>query len=102
MSANTRTSHDVIERKILANPDVQAAVDALEPEYQLARELIRARIQADKTQQDVAQAMHTTASTVSRIESAGGKKNHSPSYQTLIRYAKAVGCRLQLKLIPLK
>jgi transcriptional regulator with XRE-family HTH domain len=41
--------------------------------------------------------MGTTKSAVSRLE-AGGK--HSPSLTTLKKYAQAVGCRLEIKLVP--
>jgi transcriptional regulator with XRE-family HTH domain len=41
--------------------------------------------------------MGTTKSAVSRLE-AGGK--HAPSLTTLKKYAHAVGCRLEIKLVP--
>jgi transcriptional regulator with XRE-family HTH domain len=41
--------------------------------------------------------MGTTKSAVSRLE-AGGK--HAPSLATLKKYAHAVGCRLEIKLVP--
>ena len=31
----------------------------------------------------------------------GGKAKHSPSIATLRRYAQAVGCRLEIKLVPM-
>jgi hypothetical protein len=40
--------------------------------------------------------MGTTKSVVSRLEAAG---KHAPSLTTLKRYAKAVGCELQIKLV---
>jgi transcriptional regulator with XRE-family HTH domain len=43
--------------------------------------------------------MGTTKSAVSRLESAG---KHAPSIATLKKYAHAVGCDLQIKLIPKK
>ena len=43
--------------------------------------------------------MGTTKSAVSRLESAG---KHAPSLATLKRYAEAVGCELQVKLVPQK
>ncbi|HET8940706.1 MAG TPA: helix-turn-helix transcriptional regulator [Rudaea sp.] len=42
--------------------------------------------------------MGTTKSAISRLESAG--KKHAPSVATLQRYAQAVGCDLQVKLVP--
>ena len=47
----------------------------------------------------VAERMGTTKSAISRLESAG---RHAPSLATLKRYALAVGCDLQVKLVPHK
>jgi transcriptional regulator with XRE-family HTH domain len=73
------------------------AYDALEVEYQVADQLIKARARAGLTQDAVAEIMGTTKSAVSRLE-AGGK--HAPSLSTLKRYADAVGCRLEVRLVP--
>ena len=76
-----------------------AEYDALELEYQVADQLLRARTRAGLTQDAVAEIMGTTKSAVSRLEAAG---KHAPSLSTLERYARAVGCRLQVKLVPEK
>ena len=70
------------------------AYDALELEYRLASQMLKARSKA------VAELMGTTRSAISRLESAG--KKHAPSIATLQRYAQAVGCDLQVKLVPQK
>lgn len=75
------------------------AYDALEAEYQLANQLLKARARAGLTQDAVADRMGTTKSAISRLESAG---KHAPSIATLRRYAEAVGCELQVKLVPHK
>lgn len=69
----------------------------LDSEYSLVRELLAARSRAGLTQEDVAKSMGTTKSVVSRLE-AGGK--HSPSVSTLKKYARAVGCQVEIRLIP--
>jgi transcriptional regulator with XRE-family HTH domain len=51
---------------------VRQAYDAQAPEFELARELIAARTQADLTQGEVAARMGTTQSVVARIESGRG------------------------------
>ena len=56
-----------------------------------------ARARAGLTQDAVAERMGTTKSTISRLEAAG---KHSPSLSTLKRYAQAVGCELQITLVP--
>lgn len=73
------------------------AYAALELEYQVVSQLLKARTKAGLTQDAVAQRMGTTKSAVSRLESAG---KHAPSLSTLKRYANAVGCELQVKLVP--
>jgi len=76
-----------------------AAHDALELEYQVVSQMLRARSRAGLTQDAVAERMGTTKSAISRLESAG---KHAPSLATLKRYASAVGCELQVKLVPQK
>src|SRR3546814_4739476 len=75
------------------------AYEALALEYQLADQMLKARSRAGLTQDAVADLMGTTKSAISRLESAG---KHAPSLATLKRYAQAVGCDLQVKLIPHK
>lgn len=77
----------------------QEAYEALALEYQVIDQLIKARARAGLTQDAVAERMGTTKSAVSRLESAG---KHTPSLATLQRYAQAVGCDLQVKLVPHK
>ena len=71
----------------------------LELEYQVAGQMLKARTRAGLTQDAVAERMGTTKSAISRLESAG---KHAPSLSTLERYATAVGCDLQVKLVPHK
>lgn len=64
--------------------------------------LRKARIQSKRTQQDVAIDMHTTSSAIARLESGGGKKNHSPSLRTLNLYADVLNCEIEMRLVPKK
>jgi DNA-binding XRE family transcriptional regulator len=75
------------------------AYDALELEYQVASQMLKARSRAGLTQDAVAERMGTTKSAISRLESAG---KHAPSLATLKRYAAAVGCELRVRLVPQK
>ena len=75
------------------------AYDALDAQYQLIGEMLKARTRAGLTQDAVADRMGTTKSAVSRLEAIG---KHSPSLATLKRYAEAVGCDLDVKLVPQK
>ncbi|MEO0852871.1 MAG: helix-turn-helix transcriptional regulator, partial [Cyanobacteria bacterium J06648_11] len=84
----------------LQNPEVRAAYDALEPEFRLLEQMLEARHQAGLTQADVAKRMGTKSTAVTRLESSLSSGKHSPSLATLQRYASAVGCELQINLVP--
>jgi predicted XRE-type DNA-binding protein len=74
------------------------AYEELESEYRLLRELLTARARAGLTQEQVAASMGTTKSAVSRLEGGG---THSLSVSTLMQYAEAVGCELDIRLVPI-
>jgi DNA-binding XRE family transcriptional regulator len=95
------TTHDKMVESWMKDPEFTAEYDALEEEFSLLDELLKARNKVNMTQADVAKEMNTKASAVARIESGGGSKKHSPSITTLRRYAKAVGCRLKIELEPM-
>lgn len=63
-------------------------------EYGVAKQLYRARVQKALTQSDIAKSMKTTQSVISRIE-----RGTNVSIETLFRYAKACGRRLQVKVV---
>ena len=75
------------------------AYNALALEYQVAGQMLKARSRAGLTQDAVAARMGTTKSAISRLESAS---KHAPSLATLKRYARAVGCELQVRLVRTK
>jgi DNA-binding XRE family transcriptional regulator len=75
------------------------AYNALALEYQVAGQMLKARSRAGLTQDAVTERMGTTKSAISRLESAS---KHAPSLATLKRYASAVGCELQVKLVRTK
>ena len=80
----------------MRDPEIRAAYDALEEEFALASALIRARGEADMTQEQVARAMGTTQAVVARLESG----RVMPSTRTLERFAKATGTRLRISFEP--
>ena len=82
----------------MTNPTFKAEYDALEEEYQLLSEMLHARKRAGLTQEDVAERMGTKAPAVARLEASGGRDKHSPSVDTLRKYAHAVGCKLEIHL----
>ena len=74
------------------NPVFVAKYDALEDQFALASAFIKARGDADMTQEQVAQAMGTTQAVVARLESG----RVLPSTRTLERFAKATNTRLRI------
>lgn len=97
--APVKHDHKSFLAKARARRGFDAAYDALELEYSVVDQLLKARTRAGLTQDVVAERMGTTKSAISRLESAG---KHTPSLSTLQRYAQAVGCELQVKLVPAK
>ncbi len=92
-------AHAAFLAKAMLRPGFAAAYESLALEYALASQMIEARAKAGLTQDAVAARMGTTKSAISRLEAAG---NHAPSLSTLKKYAAAVGCELQIKLVPQK
>jgi transcriptional regulator with XRE-family HTH domain len=79
----------------LADPEVKAEYDALAPEYEIAAELVKARTKAGLSQSQLAKKMGTSQSTITRLESG----TTLPSTKTLMRFAKATGCKVRVRLM---
>jgi DNA-binding XRE family transcriptional regulator len=88
--------HEAMLARARKRKGFEEAYAGLEEEYSLARELLAARTDAGLTQEEVAASMGTTKSAVSRLEAVG---KHSPSVTTLKKYAQAVGCSLEVRLV---
>ena len=93
-------SHEKFRALALSDPEVKAEYDALEDEFSLYSEMLKARKSAGLSQVEVAKRMKSTQSVVARLEGAGGNKKHSPSLNTLRKYAEAVGCNLEVRFKP--
>ena len=90
-------THKQLRTKALGNADVKAEFEKLSDEYALLDEFLKARSDQGLTQAQVALKIGTTQSAVARLESGGGK--HSPSLATLSKYAEALGCKLEVRLV---
>jgi DNA-binding XRE family transcriptional regulator len=84
-----------IKSKMLADREVRVAYKAIGEEFDLAHELIAARVRARLTQAEVAERMGTTQSVVARLESGA----QMPSVNTLLKFAKATRSRPIIKLL---
>ena len=89
-------THKQLKEKMLRNPEVRKQYENPDPELEILDVFLKARKEADMTQEDVAKKMHTSRPAVARIESVNMK--HSPSLHTLLKYAEALGCKLEINL----
>lgn len=89
-------THEELKALALSDPKVKAEYDALEEEFSILHQMLSARSAAGLSQADVARKMGTKQSAVARIENTG---KHSPSLNTLRRYAQAVGCSLEVRFV---
>lgn len=71
--------------------------DSLAEEFAFLDEVLKARAESGLTQAQVAKRVGTTQSAIARLES--GTFKHSPSIATLRRYARALGYRVEVRLV---
>ena len=87
------TNWDTYKQELLKNPEFKRLYEESQPEYEIARAIIRARIENKITQKELAKKMHTTQSVISRVEQA----KTSPSISFLKRLAAALNTTLQVQ-----
>ena len=90
-------THKQLRAVAMARVDVKVEFEKTADEYALLDEFLKARAAQGLTQAQVAEKIGTTQSAVARMESGKGK--HSPSLATLTKYADALECRLEVRLI---
>lgn len=83
----------------MQRPGFREAWEAGADDYAALRTLLDARRQSGLTQEEVALRMGTTKSAVSRLERSLRDPKHSPTFETIRRYAKACGKRVDLQLV---
>lgn len=84
---------DDYEKELLAKPGFKEALKETELEYQVARAIVEARIKKGMTQEDLAKAMNTKQSVISRAENA----RTVPSLSFLKRLAQVLNASLQVQ-----
>ena len=77
------------------DPEFVKAYDALEAEFAVYDAMLKAMKKNGITQTELAERMDTTKSTLSRMLRA----KHSPSWNTISRFAKALGMRPVLSFV---
>ena len=88
------------KKEALSRPEVKAEYDRLAPAYELRQKMIEIRKSAGFTQDQMARALKTQKSNISRLENVDSKI--SPTITTIERYARVAGYRLEINFIPRK
>ncbi len=81
--------------KQLEDPDFRKEWEEMEPEYQIMKAMIAARMETGITQQQLSEKTDINQSNLSRIENGNG----NPSVSTLHRIASALGKKLSISFI---
>ena len=84
---------ETVEKKWMKDPEFRRIAKKLEPEYQLARSLIAARIKRKMSQTTIAKKAGTNQASISRLESGSSK----PSLSLLRKVASALNARLMVR-----
>ena len=92
-------THEELKAKALSNPNVKAEYDALKAEFSLLRVMLLAREKTGLSQAEIATRMGTKAPAITRLGSSLTSGKHSPSLSTIKKYAEAVDCHVEIKLI---
>lgn len=93
-------THEQMVAKMLENPAVCAEHDRLNrEEFAILDEILAARRAAGLSQAQVAERMGTKAPAIARLESALASGKHSPSLNTLRKYAAVLGKRVEVHLV---
>lgn len=91
--------HSELKEKALKRKNVKTEYESLEPEFALLRDLLKARENAGLSQAEVAERMGTKAPAITRLESSLSSGKHSPSIATIKKYANALDCHLEIKIV---
>lgn len=86
------------KKKALSKAAVDKEYQSLAPAYALRKKLIALRQKAGLTQEQIAEALHTQKSNISRLENANSV--NSPKLSTIEQYADVVGYDIEIKFIP--
>lgn len=90
----TRPSFKDFKSKALSNENVKKEYDLLEERYKIIDMIISVRKAAGLTQEEIAAALHTSKSNISRLESYN--YTSSPKLSTLMEYGRTTGHKLEL------
>ena len=87
-----------LHQRWMKTPGYKDAYEESRIEFELARQLIEARIKSGLSQVDLADKMGTSQSSIARLESG----TSMPSMRTLNKFAEATNCQLQIQFKPVR
>lgn len=80
------------EAELMKDPEYKRLSDELEPQFQIARQMIGARLKQNITQEQLAKKVKTGQAVISRLEGANAK----PSISLLERVARALNIKFNI------
>jgi DNA-binding XRE family transcriptional regulator len=93
----TRPTFKDFKKKALKDPVIEEEYDKLKAIYDIKLKLIKMRKEANLTQEQIANLMHTKRSNISRLESFNYEA--APKITTLMAYAEATGHQLKVEFV---
>ena len=95
MKTNPKTiSVSELKRELLKNKDFRFKYESQVPEFQIACQVIDARLKQNMSQVELANKIHSGQAVISRLESLNSK----PSLSLLIKIAKALDTKINLSI----
>lgn len=85
-------THKELHRKWMKDPEYRREYENLEPEFQIARQIIGARIKRKMSQEELAKKAGTDQAVISRLEGMNAK----PSISLLERVARALHTKINI------
>ncbi|MBI5620031.1 helix-turn-helix transcriptional regulator [Candidatus Gottesmanbacteria bacterium] len=85
-------THEELKADLMKDAKFRRAYEALEPEFQVASQMIEARIRKKMSQQELARRARTGQAVISRLEGM----NARPSISLLARVAQALETKFQI------
>lgn len=89
---NKLITHEQLKAELMKDPEFRREYEKLETKYQIARQVIEARLQRKVSQEQLAKKARTGQAVISRLEGADTK----PSISLLQRIARALGTEFHI------
>lgn len=81
-----------IKEQLMQDAEFKAEYEKLKPRYEVISEIIKARVEQNITQEDLANRIGTQKSNISRLESG----NYNPSLSFLEKVARGLGKEIHI------